>query len=628
MLDIDLISVYLSYMFIREIKRRNKPYEKQFISHRLVESYRTAKGPRQRVILDLGCLDLPRDHWKALADAIEAKVSGQEDIFPTDPQVEPLARKFAQKIIQKHLQLKPSHEAKEPAEKDYETVDLNSLDNSQSRTIGGEYIGVAACERLDLESFFGKLGFNSKQVKLALLSIIGRLVHPGSELKTADWARHLSRIGELLGVDFSHLSHNALYRISDLILEHKEEIENYLTKTELNLFSLPEKIVLYDLTNTYFEGRAQGNTKARRGRSKENRTDCPLLTLALVIDEQGFVKTSRILPGNVSEPGTLEATLTALQSTAYDRTTRAEKTARGITVVMDAGIASQDNLILLKEQGYDYVVVARQKLTLPKEKRSEALTIVKEDDKNTVHASLSIQGEEAILYCKSKLKAAKEQSMRKLFDERLEHDLQQAAAALTQKGGVKTYDRVMERVNRLQEKHKRVSQYYRINVQKQGRLAVSISWEKINQDRAEERFSGAYYLRTSRIDLNEQEIWSLYTMLTHLEDAFRSLKTELNLRPIFHKKESRSDAHIFIAVLAYHLLNVIQTELRKNKIHIQWQRIRECMSSQVRITTAFSTQDGRRVYIRKTSQPEAFHQIIYNALRLPHRPVKTKRYEN
>jgi transposase len=613
-------------MFIREIKKRNKAYEKEFICHRLVESYRTEKGPRQRVILDLGCLTIPKDQWKALADAIEAKVSGQKILFAIAAEIDTLATHYAQQIIQQHLQQQPLPEPEEPPEKEFETIDVGSLQNSRCRTIGGEYVGLEACQRLGLESFFEKLGFTHKQIQLALLSIVGRLVHPGSELKTANWARHLSGISELLGVDFSHLSHNALYRISDLLLEHKDEIESYLAETERNLFSLPEKIILYDLTNTYFEGGAQGNVKARRGRSKENRTDCPLLTLALVIDEQGFVKTSRILPGNISEPGTLEETLNALQSTRYNPTPKAKQPGNGITVVMDAGIATKDNLHLLIKQGYDYIVVSRQKVTRPKEKLLEPLVTVKEDPRNKVETKLYIEGDEAILFCKSKMKAAKEQSMRKLFEERLEQDLKEAAAALHTKGGVKTFDKVMERVNRLIEKHKSISQYYRIEVQQQERRATSITWEKINQERAEERFSGTYYLRTSRIDLNEQEIWSLYTMLTNLEDAFRSLKSELNLRPIFHRKESRSDAHIFIAVLAYRLLNVIQTELTKNNIHIQWWRIRELLSSHVRITTAFTTQDRRRVYVRKTSQAETFHRMIYDVLHLSHRPVKTKRY--
>ncbi len=616
-------------MYIRQIKRRNKPYDKEFIAHRLVESYRTDKGPRQRVILDLGTLEIPREHWKILADTIEAKLSGQKSLFKVDKEIEKLATHYAQMIVQRHLQNPQEAPASQSArEAHYETVDLNSLQNLQSRTIGGEYVGLSTCKRLGLEEFFARLGMSSRQIKLAHLSIIGRLVHPCSELQTADWARHLSGIGELLGVDFSHLSHNALYRISDVLLEHKEEIENYLAETERNLFSLPEKIVLYDLTNTYFEGTALGHSKARRGRSKEKRKDCPLLTLALVIDEQGFVKTSRILPGNVSEPGTLQETLKALEKGCPGRFSEAKKEARGVTVVMDAGIATTDNLRFLKEQGYDYVVVSREKLKLPPAKHSQALVTVKADGRNKVEARLHIQGDEALLFCTSKMKAAKEQSMRKLFEERLEHDLEQAAAALTAKGGVKTYTKVMERVNRLIEKHKRVSQYYLIEVKQQGRLATAIAWKKINQERAADRFSGSYLLRTSRLDLNEQEIWSLYTMLTNLEDSFRSLKSELNLRPIFHRKEARADAHIFIAVLAYHLLNVIQTELRKNDIHMQWWRIRDRLASQVRITTALTSKDGRRIYTRKTSQPEALHKMIYDALHLAHRPLKTKRYES
>ncbi len=613
-------------MFIREIKKRNRPYEKEFISHRLVESYRTANGPRQRVILDLGCLAIPKDQWKALADAIEAKVSGQRLLFAVSKELEELATYYAQQIIKQHLEIKPAVAPEEPKANEFETIDVGSIQNSHCRTIGGEYVGLAACRRLKLESLFQKLGFTPKQIQLALLEIIGRLVHPGSELKTAAWARHISAMGELLGVDFSHLSHNALYRISDLLLDHKDKIEHWLVETEKDLFSLPEKIILYDLTNTYFEGNAQSNPKARRGRSKENRKDCPLLTLALVIDEQGFVKTSRILPGNVSEPGTLQETLHALESSRPNRSVALQQPNKGVTVVMDAGIATKDNLQFLKDQGYDYVVVSRQKPKASNKIHTKPLVIVKEDERNKVETKLLIEGDEAILFCKSKLKAAKEQSMRRLFEERLENDLKQAAAAVSSKGGVKSFDKVMERVNRLIEKHKRISQYYHIEVQRKGRLATAITWEKINQHRADERFAGIYYLRTSRLDLSEQDIWSLYIMLTNLEDAFRSLKSELNLRPIFHKKESRSDAHIFVAVLAYHLLNVIQTELRKNNIHMQWWRVRERLSTHVRITTAFNTADQRKIYIRKSSQPEPVHRLVYDALQLPYRPVKTKRY--
>jgi transposase len=613
-------------MYIKEIKKRNKPYDKEFISHRLIEAYRTEKGPRHRTILNLGKLDIPKAQWKTLADAIEAKISGQKSLFQAEKEIDDLANAFAEQIVKKHLLQKPSAAEVERPAAEYHKVDIHSLQSSQCRTIGAEHVGLHAFNRLGLESFLAETGFSPRQINLAKLSIIGRLVHPGSELQTADWARHLSGLDELIDTDFKHLSHNALYRISDSLYENKEAIETYLARTEKDLFSLPEKIVLYDLTNTYFEGNANSNVKARRGRSKEKRRDCPLLTLALVIDEQGFVKNSRVLPGNVSEPGTLEEMLKTLQTLRPGEPSKAAKPGAGITVLMDAGIATKDNLKLLQGQGYDYIVVSRQKALLAKLKNLTPLVTVNESKGNLVQASLTIQDDEAILICKSKLKAVKENSMRTLFEKRFEEDLQSIANALAIKGGVKTYAKVRQRIDRLIEKHKRISRYYKIDVLQQGRLATEIKWQKINQQRAEERFSGVYYLRTSRIDLNEKEIWSLYTMLTNLEDAFRSLKSELNLRPVFHRKEARADAHIFIAVLAYHLLNTIQTGLRSNGIHMRWQRIRELLSSHVRITTWFNEADKGRLYIRKTAHPEAFHKTIYNALGLSHLPGNTKQY--
>ena len=261
------------------------------------------------------------------------------------------------------------------------------------------------------------------------------------------------------------------------------------------------------------------------------------------------MKTSRILPGNVSEPGTLKKTLEALQYTGYSNSRAQNKPTANVTVVMDAGIATQDNLRLLREQNYDYVVVSRKKPVLSEENRTGPKVIVKGDRRNIVKVKRVIQGQEAILFCQSKMKAVKEQNMRTILENRFEQDLKHASEALVTKGGVKTYDKVKERVDRLLEKHKRVSQYYQIDIQQKGHLATAISWVKIHQEREEQRFSGSYYLRSSRIDLNEKEIWSLYIMLTNLEDAFRSLKSELNLRPLFHQKEPRSDAHIFIAVL-------------------------------------------------------------------------------
>jgi transposase len=612
-------------MFIREIKKHNKHYPKEFISHRLVESIRTPKGPRQRTILNLGTLELPKEQWKTLANAIEAKLTGQKSLYPLDESIESLAIHYAQLIIKKKL-YHPAQAKKQDNEPAYETIDMRSLTDSNCRTLGAEYVGLATLKKLGLNTLFEKLGFTPQQRSVAQLAIVGRLVHPASELRTAEWARSLTAMYELLEWDFTSLSHNALYRISDLLWSHKAEIESYLTHQERNLFSLQEKIILYDLTNTYFEGSARANRKAKRSRSKDKRKDAPLLTLALVIDEHGFAKTSRMLPGNIGEPTTLRPILTELRDTLSERKGLAD--GQRLTVVMDAGIASEENLNLIKELGYDYVCVARNKPVPYSEIDQDQLITIRHDRENKIEVELIRQHDESILFCKSALKAKKEQSMRKLLQERFEQDLHLAAGALTIKGGTKSYDKVQERIARLRQKHSHVSQYYQINIKQKGKIATEITWHTIHQERADERFSGTYFLRTSRMDLDEKEIWSLYIMLTNIENAFRSLKSELNLRPIYHQKEHRADAHLFITVIAYHLLNAIQAELKKNDIHRRWEHIREFLASHIRITTSMTTKEGKRLHIRKSSQPESFHRLIYGALGLSYYPLKMTRSQS
>lgn len=613
-------------MFIKAVKKKNKGSDKEYIQHRLVESYRTEKGPRQRLILNLGSLDLPKKDWKLLANKIEEIVTGQSALSFYDEKIESLAFHFAQIILQKQT-LKHVPQEQDDHLKQFEQVDLNSISNSQARTLGAECIGYSMFTLLELDSCLEKLGFNEKQLSLAATSIIGKLVFPASELRTRDWAKNLSAIDEILEADFTHLSHNALYRISDSLLEHKDEIERHLAKKEKNLFSLEEKIILYDLTNTYFEGTARDNKKAKRGRSKEKRYDCPLVTLGLVIDEDGFPKRSKILEGNVSEPKTLLGFLEALQNNKIKKDQSTSVPKRYITVALDAGIATEDNLALLKSQGYDYVVVARNKPVPFSEIQPEQLLTIKNDNHNKVDVQLIKKGDENVLYCQSFLKGQKEQSMKNLFQQRFEQDLDQAARAVHKKGGTKKYDKVLEKIGRLKEKYSRISSYYQIKVKQKDGIATSITWEFFRKEQAEERFSGSYYLRTTRMDLDEKQIWSLYVMLTNIEDAFRSLKFELGLRPIYHQKEERSDAHLFITILAYHLLNALQTRLKSQGIHMRWERIRELMSSHIRVTTSFTTKDKRRIHMRKSTDPEPFHRQIYKTLNINCSQMKTKTIE-
>jgi hypothetical protein len=450
------------WMFIREVKKKNPGSDTVFVYHRLMESVRTPKGPRQRMLLDLGKLDLPQDQWKTLANRIEEIMSGsgQQRLVEELPQaIEDLAQQYASRLIRKQLQTAwTSAIQKEGQVAEWERVDLNSLSQSEARTIGGEAVGYHAFKELGFPRVLKECGFGQEQIRLAALMVIGRLLHPGSERETALWVKRISGLGELLGADFQHLSNNVLYRISDLLVEHKETIEKRLAEQERALYSLGEKIILYDLTNTYLTGCAEGSSNARRGRSKEKRSDCPLLTLALVIDEDGFPKASKVFAGNVSEPATLKSILTDLkqekEKKPQEQLALIQKTPP--TIVIDAGRATQKNLDLIVQENYHYICVSR---TRPKEVPEEGLIIIKEDASSTIQVKRLDQEGEVFLYCQSSGRAKKEESIKTLFQKRFEEGLKAIADSLTKKRGTKSYAKVMERLGRLREKYSVISQY-------------------------------------------------------------------------------------------------------------------------------------------------------------------------
>jgi hypothetical protein len=244
---------YLCGMFIRSVYKKNKSSKKLYKCQQLVESIRTEKGVRQKLLLSVGVLPLSEDKWPGLAKRIEAIIQGQESFLKQEPELEKLARKFAQQVIDKHaIEIKTN---------ELETVDIHSLQNHRVRRIGGEYLGVTFFTKLQLPKCLKTCGLSKRQIEIAMLLIIGRLVQPASERQLYRWAQHISGLDEIINTDFNRLSLNSLYKVSDLLYEHKTDLEAHLRAKEKNLFSLDETIILYDLTNTYFEGQAAANPK-------------------------------------------------------------------------------------------------------------------------------------------------------------------------------------------------------------------------------------------------------------------------------------------------------------------------------------------------------------------------------
>lgn len=591
-------------MFIRKVTHQNKKNDQVYHTYKLVDSVRTERGPRQRTILNLGVdFPLPNEQWKDLANRIEEIITGQQLFFRYTDEIERLANKYAKKIISRQASV--IDEPKRFAT-DYHTVDIDSLENEHVRTIGAEHVVLHAIQELELDRKLEELKFNQPHINAALGVIAGRLISPGSERATHKWLQDISGFDELLSTDFSSLSQDRVYKVADLLLARKEELEEHLAASERQLFSLEEKIILYDLTNTFFEG-GINNGKARYGRSKEKRTDCLLVTMGLVLDADGFPKKSKFFAGNVSEGKTLPIMIDDLKGT--------EKP----VIVMDAGIATEENIRWLKEKQYKYLVVSRKK------KKAIPATVnmvtVKKDERALVQAALVENGDELELYCHSADKDKKEKSMQGAFQQRFEEGLALARTALSRKNGTKRYDKVLERIGRLKERFKRVAHQYEITVKKKGEKAIDINWRL---KKAAET-AGVYCLRTNLKDVKEQEIWDIYTMLTDVEDAFRCMKSELGLRPIYHQKESRSDGHLFITVLAYHILHTIRFKLRGQGIYYNWQTIRKLLSTQVRVTTTMKRADGKTIHIRKTSRAEPDHRKIYEALGLVYQPGKTEK---
>ncbi len=596
-------------MYIRKTQSQKRKAGGHYYTYRLVESRRTEKGVRQRTLLNLGVdFSLPREQWPDLTQRIEDILRGQQSLLGIDTDIERLAQGYASRIIVSH------QDVSDPDDIDYREVDLDSIEMSRPRSVGGEHVTLEALRFLGLDKKLRELGFNGPQTAAAIGTIIGRACAPGSELATHAWLRERSGLGELIDYDFAGLSLYGMYQVSDQLLGKKAALEHYLYERERSLFGLQETITLYDLTNTYFEGQCKGNALAAHGHSKEKRSDCPLVTLGLVLDSSGFPKRSHVYEGNVSEPATLSEMIHKLESTGIPALQKP-------MVVMDAGIATQDNIDWLNNHQYPYLVVSRKKHREFDESKS---TIVKQDADCTVKVQKVIDDEtgETLLYCHSSQREKKEQAIGNLFSKRFEDALQYLSDGLTIKRRLKKYDKVVEKIGRLKQQFSKAAKLFTVTVTKDDKSgnARKITWQRKPAPDTTDTYPGVYCLRTSQTGWDESTLWKTYTMLTDLEAVFRSLKSELGLRPIHHQIAKRVSGHLFITVLAYHLVHTIRFRLKQMDNHSSWSSLRKILSTQSRVTVSMQCKNGSTVHVRKSTRPEPNQQKIFSALGLKSHP--------
>jgi len=606
-------------MFIRK-KTKKSNGKKKYIQHQLIESVRTPAGPRQQIVLNLRHLHLPEEKWKELANCIEGLLTNQRCLLPQDPETEAKARHYASQIRQERLaRTQESIDNKDITAKEdaqYEQIDINSLITSDIKTIGAEHVTISQMNEYGFEKILKGLNFTQKQIDYARMLIAGRMIHPGSERETVRWLCDTSGVGELLGTRVK-VYDTALHRTAVLLWENHVAIEQELRYRAREIFSLKETVILYDLTNTYFEGSKSGSKVARYGKSKERRNDCPLITLSLTIDEEGFPKQSRVWEGNVSEPATLQDILLGLK--------KEESLFAGQrTIVMDAGIASEGNIGLIKKSGYKYVAVSRRRAyddSFWSEVEEEKVTL--SDGKTTLSMKLVRTAEEVFLLCHSEAREAKESAIFLRREQRFEQELLAIKEGLKAKRKMKKYDKIMEKIGRLKERYK-VGNLYKISVKEADGNVIDIEFDKNEQYHTKEAMVGTYVLRTNRLDLCAEEISKLHRSLTTVEECFRNMKSDLGLRPSFHHRDIPTIAHAHVTVLAYHMLAGILKKLRTAGIHYNWDTVRNILATHVRVTTTMNTEDGHVIDVRTCTTPTEKQHMIYNKLRLKHTPLERK----
>jgi transposase len=611
-------------MYVRKTTRRYK--DRIYTNYLLVESIHTPNGPRQKVICSLGDLSpRPAEDWLRLARKVEDALVGQVNLFSDpDPEVDEIVRQV------KKRQARESRTSADTAPDPVQTADLvtvhaDRVTATRHRMAGPVHVGFQFWKRLEFDVILRRLGFSTKAVQLTCAMTLNRLIHPDSEHAMPDWIRSTA-LGDILGVDFTSLVDDPLYRNLDRLHPNRAAIESDLVKRERNLFQLDSTVYLYDLTSTYFEGQAKRNPKARRGYSRDKRPDCKQVVVGLVIGREGFPIAHEVFDGNTQDRKTLGRMLDLLKA----RVGMPE----GSTVVVDRGLAYAENLAEIRQRKHHYVIAARQPERdqwLDEFETAEGFELVPRQPsplnpfqkKSVVRVKSIRRDKELIVLCTSEERVEKDRAIRHKQEGRFLADLGRLQRRIDN-GRLKREIAIGEAIGRLKERYPRVSRYHTITYDSTtGKLRHEPNADKKSKA---ELLDGGYLLRTDRTDLSAREAWLMYMTLTRAENAFRMIKTPLAERPIFHHLEHRVETHIFLCVLAYHLLVAIETTLLNQEVHTSWATVREILATHQVATIVLPTDGGKMLRIRKGMTPEPNHLELYRLLRVTPEimhPIKT-----
>ena len=647
-------------MYFRSTIRHNPATGQIDSYYRLIESFRNETGRVcHRTLLNVGFLNgqINTDELNQVRRILCKRfqdIKGGGDLFDIKDdnprKIIDLADKMWEELVGKNKIDIGQKQKKEPTTRQRNMVFEESIRHPEVREIGGEWLCGQALEQLKLKDFLINAGFSEEETRLAATQIIARAVYPSSELETARWIKENSGVCAITGYPMGKITKDKLYKSSLKLFSGKEKIENYLSVKTDQLFDIEDRICIFDLSDTYFEGRKIGSRIAKFGRSKEKRSDCKIVVLALVINPSGFTKYSDIFEGNIQDSGTLEKIVTKLRA-GTSNTKRA-------VVVMDAGIATEENLEMLRKNEFDYVCVSRSKLKDYAVDPDGSPLEVEDKRKQKIQLQKVVSGKHDDFFLKvdSQAKRAKEVSMNNRLQENFEKGLSIIAASLDKKSGVKTEEKVYERVGRLKQKYPSIAKYYEINYQVETglesnkktnggtgiRKVKSMTW-KIKEDVDPNQGSGTYFLRTSLL-MGEELIWMTYNIIREVEYSFRTLKTDLDLRPIYHKKDDATMAHLNLGLLAYWIVNTVRYQLKKtgnnpyekhgiadkemdtSPINFQWKEIIRIMNTQKSVLTVSQNRYDETIISLRCSEPTPKVEAIYRRLKYKSKPFARKKF--
>ncbi|MFO8066009.1 MAG: transposase [Bacteroidales bacterium] len=664
-------------MFFREKK---SPTAKNPILQ-LVENQRIDDKIRQRVLISLGThFDLPKKFRAETARVIEQRLLGQDTLWSNKQ-----CNEYAERIIKKmqtdgkwHTKREQITKGKAKDNEAFSTAEVfvDQVEHSQSRELGPLLIGCKMWDILGFDKVLKNAGFNDPQIKTAQISILNRLISGDSEHSIPGWIK-TTAVEDLIDKKAEEYSFHRFYSITDRLLKRKELIETQLYDNAKSHFGHDSSIFLYDLTNTYFEGLQQSNSKAKHNKNqKEKRSDCPQVVVALILDHEGFLRKHFVFDGKLTDGKSLTKILAYLEN-------EFSKNALP-TIIMDRGIASDDNKKLLNSKGLNYIITSRREdeIRLADGFNKANFTTVKSDKNNQVEVSIHNEGDEVKLLCKSTGRKKKEEAMRNNREKRLEEDICKLNNTIMQ-GRLNNPKDVNRSIGRLKERHSSVGKYYHIefkpyhfsfHIKRKSkvskRLLNSLVSRKDKADKYEwshkkiereleklqkkypedyskitinlsapslkwclkeeirdklEKTDGNYIIKTNRKDLKNEEIWKMYMMLTRVEKAFRNFKTDLGLRPNYHQLEQRVDGHIFVTVLAYHLLHAAEYILRSKNCSLSWRSVKRIISSHCYTTITLPTTSGAVIHLRKPGKPEELHLDLYKKLEVDYKTLKTRK---